>query len=180
MTRSRITLIVVLVVLAIGYVVWSGINQPEPSPLVTPPTPTATSPATDLLAYLETSWPTVEASLSLRPTYHDPAKSKVWVLPTAIQFIGNGVLLARIEDDNDVHIVILRLNGDHFTPAEIIQSKGGFPSIDWQALVTKYGADTYPITTYALDLVRDGQIVSFPRLTLVPENVFDLNYFNSK
>lgn len=180
MTKSRIILIIVLVVLALGYIIWSGVSQPEPSPLVTPPIPTATSPAGDLLAYLETSWPRVEVSLAMRPTYHDPAKPRVWGLPTVVQFIGNGVLLARIEDDNDVHVVVLRLNGDHFTVAEIIQSKGSFTTADWQTLVTKYGADTYPITTYTLDLVREGQIVSFPRLTLVPENVFDLNYFNSK
>lgn len=180
MTQSRIILVAGLVVLAVGYVIWGGINQPKPSPLVALPIPTAISPASGLLAYLETSWSATEVNLPFRPTYHDPAKAKIWGLPTAVQFIGNGVLLARIEDDNDVQVAILRLNGDHFTIAEIIRSTGSFIASAWQALVTKYGADTYPITTYTIDLVRDGQIVSFPRLTLVPENVFDLNYFNSK
>ena len=180
MIRLRIVLIVILVILAIGYIAWSSLNQPESSPLITPPIPTATASAGELLAYFETSWPNVESGLSIRPSYHDSAKTKVWGLPTAVQFIGNGILLARVEDDNDVHVVIFRLNGDHFTVAEVIPSTGSLPSLAWQALVTKYGADTYPITTYTLDLVREGRIVSFPRLTLVPENVFDLNYFNSK
>ena len=179
MSKSRIILIVALLVLAVGYVI---VTQLQPPPLIIPDEsiPAATAPAADLLAYLVKSWPTTEASLPIRPIYRDLSKNKVWGLPTAAQFIGNGMVLVRIEDDTDVHTVVLRLNGDRFAVAEIFKSVGSFAASDWQALVTKYGADTYPITTYAVELVREGRIVAFEHLTLVPENVFDQNYWNGK
>ena len=180
MNRSKIFLIVALVVLAIGYVIWNGVTRPKTPPTALIVVPTATSPAADFLAYLIKSWPTVEASLPVRPAYRGSATSTAWNLPTAAQFIGNGIALVRIEDDTDVHTVVLRLNGDRFAVAEIFKSVGSFAASDWQALVTKYGADTYPITTYAVELVREGRIVAFEHLTLVPENVFDQNYWNGK
>src|SRR3989344_9427891 len=183
MSKSRIVLIIILIVLAvIGYVILYKI----PPRVMLESVPTATSPAADFLAYLIKSWPTVQQSLAIRLIYQldrQPDRqgvltSPAWGLPTAVQFIGQGVALIRIEDDTDVHTVVLRLIGDRFTVAEIFKSTGSFTAAAWQTLVTKYGADTYTITTYATSLIRDGKVVAFDRLTLVPENVFDQNYWN--
>ena len=183
MNRSKIALIVALVVLAVGYVIWNGVTQPKIAPLTPEPIPTASSPAPDLLVYLIKRWPTIfEASLPIRPIYtvaaRDLPKYMAWNLPTAVQFIGNGITLVRIEDDTSVYTVVLRLNADRFTVAEIFKGVGSFSAAAWQTLVTKYGAGTYPITTYTTSLIREGRVVAFDQLTLVPENVFDTNYWN--
>ena len=134
-----------------------------------------------ILAGLKTDWQTVQTLIPFRPTYHNQAENaaKIWRTPFAVQFIGKNNALVRFEDDNNVHIVLVNSDDGKFNLLETFQNQGEFALSDWQNLISKHGATSYPVSTYTVDLVRNGELVSFQDLTKVPENVFLKNYWQS-
>lgn len=134
---------------------------------------------TEILASLKTNWRTVQLSIPFRPAYHNQAENagKIWRTPTAVQFIGKNNVLVGFEDDNNAHVAVFNFNGSKFTFSEVFKNQSEFTLSDWQNLVNKYGGSSYSVGTYTTGLIRNKQIVSFPDLTKVPENIFVKNYW---
>ena len=133
----------------------------------------------EILASLETNWQSTQTLITFRPSYHNQAEDakKVWRNPSAIQFIGKNNVLVRFEDDNDVHVAVFNFNGSKFNLLEVFKNRGEFTLLDWQSLVNKYGDTSYSVSTYTKDIVRNKQIVIFPDLTKVSENIFVKKYW---
>lgn len=131
----------------------------------------------EIIASLKTNWQTVQASIPFRPAYHNQAEDakKIWRTPTAVQFIGKNNVLVRFEDDDNAHVTVFNFNGSKFTFSEIFKNQNEFTLSDWQNLVNKYGDSSYSVGTYTTGLIRNKQIVSFPDLTKVSENIFVKN-----
>ena len=168
----NIVLIVLVVILAgaVGYFV---LRKPTPTVQVSMPT------ESEILVSLKTNWQTVQALIPFRPVYHNQAENeaKIWRTPTAAQFLGKNDVVVRFEDDNNVHVAVFNFDGGKFSLLETFQNQGEFASSDWQNLINKYGAASYSPSTYAKDLMRNGELVSFQDLTRVTENVFLKNYW---
>ena len=133
----------------------------------------------EILASLKTNWQSTQSLITFRPSYHNQAEDvkKVWRNPSAIRFIGKNNVLVRFEDDNNVHVAVFNFNGSKFNLLEVFKNQSEFTLLDWQNLVNKYGDTSYSVSTYTTGLVRNKQIVSFPDLTKVSENIFVKNYW---
>jgi len=133
----------------------------------------ATFAEAESVASLKTNWATIEAGIPFRPTHPGTV---AWLSPDSVQFIGNGNVLVRCEDGYNPGIAVLHFDGNTFKILETFKDKAEFTLTDWNKLITEYGDPSYPISTYTISLVRNGQIVSFQTLTKVPENVFVKEY----
>jgi len=192
---ANIVLIVVIVaIVAVGgyfmFVKKSApiAQQPTPTPTQTntpvspTPTPTPVSKTfseSEILASLKTNWQSTQTLITFRPSYHNQAEDakKVWRNPSTVQFIGKNSVLVRFEDDNNVHVAVFNFNGSKFSLLEVFKNQSEFTLTDWQNLVKKYGDTSYSLSTYTTGLIRNKQIVSFPDLTKVSENIFVKNYW---
>lgn len=140
---------------------------------------------TQILTSLKSKWPAIQTSIPFRPSFHNQAEdaAKIWRIPSAVQFLGRPVkfigtdnILVRVEDDNNVHTIVFKWNGA-LNLEEVLKNQGEFTLSDWKVLAVKYGDPSYQISTYTIDVVRDGKIILFPDLTKVPENIFMKNYW---
>ncbi|MDO8676185.1 MAG: hypothetical protein Q7K16_00800 [Candidatus Azambacteria bacterium] len=187
---ANIVLIAVIVILvgAVGYFAFVKKSEPiaqQPTPTPTPntqiqtPTPVKTFSESEIIASLKTNWQSIQASVPFRPAYHNQVEDakKIWSNPNAVQFIGKNNVLVRFEDDNNAHVAVFNFNGGKFNFSEVFKNQSEFTLSDWQNLVKKYGDTSYSVSTYTGDLVRNKQIVSFPDLTKVSENIFVKNYW---
>lgn len=134
---------------------------------------------TEVLVSLKMKWKPTQQLFTFRPKYHNQAEDaqNVWREPSAVQFIGKNNVLIRFEDDNNVHLAVLNYKDGAFSLLETFENQGDFARADWDNLVTKHGNSTVPVSTYVTEVVRNGEIVSYERLTEVPENVFVKNYW---
>lgn len=170
----NIVLVVLVVVVALGYFAFrNGSNIPDKVE--------GTAPETELLSRLINDWSSVQALIPIRPNHHNQIENekKIWRSPSAVQFLKTNNILVRLEDDNDVHAAVFSFTNNKFDLVEFFKSQGEFSEADWQKLVDKYSEFSYKITTYARDLVRNKEIVSFDNLTYVPENIFVQGYYNT-
>ena len=135
----------------------------------------------EIIASLKTNWQAIQVSIPFRPAYHNQTEDvkKIWRTPNTVQFIGKNNVLVRFEDDNDVHIAVFNFNNSKFNFLEVFKSQGEFTFSDWQNLVNKYGDSSYSVGTYTTDLIRNKQIVIFPDLTKVSENIFVKKYWEN-
>ena len=135
----------------------------------------------EVIASLKTNWQAVQASIPFRPAYHNQAEDakKIWRTPTAVQFIGKNNILVRFEDDNNAHVAVFNFNGSKFNSSEVFKNQSEFTLSDWQNLINKYGDSSYSVGTYTTGLIRNKQVVSFPDLTKVSENIFVKNYWGN-
>lgn len=135
----------------------------------------------DLVSLIQTQWSSTQEKFSIRPTFHNQQLNEegIWRGPTALQVIGEKNILARFEDDNNVHIVVLGFENGSFKILELFENQSDFVSSDWQRVMSEYGDSSYSVRTYTIDVVRNGEIVSFGKLTLVPENIFVRNYWEN-
>ena len=186
---ANIILVVVVVILVgvVGYFVFVKksepiTQQPTSTPTSNTQTPTPvnkTLSESEIIARLKTDWQSVQVLIPFRPVYHNQAENaaKIWRTPSAVQFIGKNNVLVRFEDDNNVHVAVF--NGSKFNLSEVFKNQGEFTLSDWQNLVKKYGDSSYSVGTYTTSLIRNKQIVSFPDLTKVSENIFVKNYWEN-
>ncbi len=139
----------------------------------------------EVLTNLKTNWQSAQALITFRPAYHNQTEDakKIWRSPSAVQFVGKNNILVRFEDDNNVHVAVLKFNGERFGILDVFKNQANFSFSDWQYLIIKYGDShyiygdpAYIISTYATDIVRNGQIVSFQNLTSISENIFIKDY----
>jgi len=157
----------------------------ENPPLTEATTTAATAPVnfseSEILTSLKTNWQTIQTLIPFRPAYHNQIENakKIWRTPDTAQFIEKNNVLVRFGDDNNVHVAVFNFNGSKFNLLEVFKNQAEFTLFDWQNLVHKYGSSSYSVSTYTVDLVRNGQIVSFQDLTKVSENVFIKNYWES-
>lgn len=135
---------------------------------------------TEVLVSMKMKWGATQALIPFRPTYHNQEEDAkdVWRNPGAVQFIGKNNVLIRIEDDNNVHLAVMNYKDGAFSLLETFENQGDFARADWDNIVTKHGNSTVPVSTYVTEVVRNGEIVSYERLTEVPENVFVKNYWS--
>ena len=189
---ANVVLVIAIVIVAgaVGYFAFVEKSEPVSQTNNTIPTKTDTSninptpsskiySESEILASLKTNWQSTQALITFRPSYHNQAEDakKVWRNPSAIQFIGKNNVLVRFEDDNDVHVAVFNFNGSKFNLLEVFKNRGEFTLLDWQSLVNKYGDTSYSVSTYTKDIVRNKQIVIFPDLTKVSENIFVKKYW---
>lgn len=128
---------------------------------------------------IKASWEVFEPTISLRPSYSDPAAEPVWRFPSAVQLIGGNRFLVRLEDDTAVHIMLVKFQDEVFTEMYIYENQPAFSIDEWSDITTQYGDPTERMETYALEVMRDGELVIFDELTQVSEseNVFlERNY----
>ena len=154
-------------------------TTPQPTPSPTPVSKTFSE--SEIIASLKTNWQSIQASVPFRPAYHNQVEDakKIWRTPTVVQFIGKNNILVRFEDDNNAHVAVFNFNGSKFSFSEVFKNQSEFTLSDWQNLVNKYGNSSYSVGTYTTDLIRNKQIVSFPDLTKVSENIFVKNYWEN-
>lgn len=133
----------------------------------------------EILANLKTNWQAAQTSIAFRPAYHNQTEDakKIWRLPSAVQFIGKNSIIVRFEDDTNVHVAVLNFDGGKFNLLETLRNKNDFTFSGWQNLVNTYGSPSYTVSTYATNLVKNGQIVNFLDLTKVSENIFVKEYW---
>jgi len=189
---ANIILVAVIVVLLglVGYFAFVKKSEPVAQQTTQTPTPTNnqnTNPTpanktyseSEVLASLKTNWQSVQTAIPFRPSYHNQAENakQIWRTPEAVQFIGKNNILVRFEDDNNVHVAIFKFDNGKFNLLEVLKNQSEFSLSDWQNLVNKYGDSSYSVSTYTKGLVRNKQIVSFPELTKVSENIFVRNYW---
>lgn len=136
---------------------------------------------TENLNFIEDNWRAIQAEIPFRPNFHNQFADEegIWRGPTAIQFLKDNVAIIRFEDDNNVHLAVAEINHGSVIFKETFINRADFEFSDWQGLVEKYGHSDFEVVTYAIDLVRDREIVSFDSLTKVDENVFLRNYWNN-
>lgn len=134
-----------------------------------------------ILELLISDWQNIQKSIDLDPSFHNQESNQVatWRSPLAVQFIDQNKLIVRTEDDNDTHIVVFSFNNNEFTALEVFQSTGDFALTNWQNLVNEHGNTNYPVATYSAEVMRNGDLVLFDDLTLIPENVFLKNYWEN-
>jgi len=133
--------------------------------------------ASSLVENLNNNWRTVQNLIPFRPSFHNQQAELIWRGPDAIQVISESRLLARFDDDNNVHSAVFDLIDGEFTLREVFRNEGQFTMAEWQSLIVKHGKPAHPITTYTTGLIRGGEIVNFEELTEVPENVFVERYW---
>jgi hypothetical protein len=128
------------------------------------------------LADLKINWEKVQTQISFRPSYHNQAanKSGIWGSPWRVQFIGNNIVFAYIEDDSNPQLLLLRLSNGSFKLVNTYKNKGQFTLKEWQDIVSKYGDKSYPVSTYTVSMVnlKTGEVINYPQLTKVSENLF--------
>lgn len=136
---------------------------------------------TKILELLTSDWQNIQKSIGLHPSFHNQEadKSSAWRSPLAVQFIDKNKLIVRTEDDNDTHIVIFSFNNNEFAVLEVFQSTSDFTLANWQNLVNEHGNTNYSVATYSAEVMRNGDLVLFDDLTLIPENVFLKNYWEN-
>jgi hypothetical protein len=182
MNSKNTALILGLVVVIIGLGFW--LYQPKSqengseNPIISDAPTTFTE--SEILASLNSDWEMTQELFVFRPTYHNQAENaeNIWRNPGVVQFIGMDNILVRFEDDNNVHVAVLKYNGSKFELLEAFENQGEFERVDWQNLVNKHGDSDSAISTYATQLVRNGEIVSYETLTKIPENIFIKNYWS--
>ncbi len=134
-----------------------------------------------IVSIIEANWQNIQSSITIKPSFHNQQANSnaIWRGPLAVQFIAENTVLVQIEDDDNSHIVIFKFVDGHFIFLEIIESQADFTLDDWQDLENKYNGGGFPIQTYTKEVVRNGEIVSFDNLTLIPENIFVRNYWEN-
>lgn len=158
---------VVLLVISVGYFAWSK------SPIQNEGNPKFEA---EIIVDLKSNWQSIQAEIPFRPSH---PSTTAWLSPDSVQFISGITLLVRFEDGYNPSIVVLNFDNDQFKVFDTFQNQADFTLSDWQNLVKKYGDSSYALSTYTTSLVRNKEIVSFPDLTKVPENVFVKNYWES-
>lgn len=129
-----------------------------------------------ILLTLKYNWQTLQEAFSFKPGHPG---TKDWLEPYAVQFIGNNNILINFEDGYASNIALLTLSFNEEPPFKTLktwENKGLFTEEEWQQIVNAYGDTSYPLSTYTVSVVRGTDVVSFPELTKVPENVFVKNY----
>ena len=130
----------------------------------------------EIIPNLKSNWQAIQALVPFRPGHPG---TLAWSNPDAVQFFGNDNLLIRFEDGYMSVTAVLNFSNDQFKILETFKNHGEFTFSDWQSLVKKYSDSSYPVSTYTIGLVRNKEILSFPELTKVPENVFVKNYWET-
>ena len=178
---ANIVLVIVIVLLvgAVGY--FAFIKKSEPVSETNNTASTQTDAESEVLAKLKIDWQSAQTLIPFRPSYHNQAEDAkgVWRSPNAAQFIGENNILVRFEDDNNTHVAVFGFGDNGFSLLEIFKNQGEFTLSGWQNLVSKHGDASYSVSTYTTGLVKDGQIVGFPELTKVSENIFVENYWEN-
>lgn len=124
---------------------------------------------TEIINSLKTNWQTLQASFANRPEHPGTVS---WLGPYTVQFIGKNNLLVGYEDGYVASMNILSYKNGEFKTLETFNNRGLFTLSEWQDLVKKYGDSTYPVSSYSINAIRNNEIISFEKLTKVPENVF--------
>lgn len=123
----------------------------------------------EILAQLNLDWQTLQTSFANRPEHPGTVS---WLGPYTVQFIGKNNLLVGYEDGYVASMNILSYENGDFKTLETFNNRGLFTLSEWQDLVKKYGDPTYPVSSYSINAIRNNEIISFEKLTKVPENVF--------
>ena len=181
---GRMILVVIIIMLVIAIMYFAFLKKTDSvEPIDDRPASTneISSEAT-ILAMLESDWQSVQAPFPFRPTYDDQVEnvSAIWHSPSGVQFIGNNNILVTFEDDNNANVAVFYFNNNKFNLSELFRNQGDFELSDWQNLVEKYGDPSYTAITYTKGIIRDAQIVSFPVLTEVTENIFVKDYWQNQ
>jgi hypothetical protein len=167
--------IIILIVLA-GFLFFK--SSPEATPVdvgtgVTPGTGTAVETqetnVTRLIQELEGKWSAIGVPLSTS-LGTSPANGQ-WFLDSA-QAIGKDNLLVQFEDGHNSHIAVLHYANGGFAVLKSYPSQGPFALSTWNQILGEYGSANYPVVTFTRSVVRNGEIVSYPNLTQVSENIF--------
>jgi len=124
----------------------------------------------EIITNLKANWQSIQALISFRPGW--PPEATIWMNPFSVQFIGKNNLLVGIEDGHTPNIVVLNFDNGKFKVLETFRNQADFTLSDWQNLVRKYGDLFYSPSSYSIDDIQNGKIISFPDLTKVSENVF--------
>ena len=127
----------------------------------------------EILAQLNSDWQSIQATFKNRPGHPGTI---AWIGPYMVQFIGRNNLLIDYEDGYVANTAVLNYESGQFKILETFNNHGLFTLSEWQDLVKKYGDPTYPVSSYSINAIRNNEIISFPELTKVPENVFVKDY----
>lgn len=120
-----------------------------------------------ILNSLAKNWPEFSKNFPVRPVLG----ATEWGY-TGVQFIGHDTFFAQFEDGHVGHIALIKYDNNPLKLIELFPSKLTFFSNEYQTLINKYSTKDYKISTYTISIYRDGKIISFGKLTLVPENIF--------
>lgn len=128
---------------------------------------------TEVIADLKANWQTFQATFENRPVHPDTIS---WVGPYSVQFIGKNNLLVGYEDGYVASKNVLNYENGEFKTLETFNNRGLFTLSEWKNLINKYGDSSYSVSSYSINAIRNNEIISFPELTKVPENVFVKNF----
>ncbi len=129
-----------------------------------------------ILLTMKDDWQSIQGKIPFRPGH--PGTTD-WLAPNAVQFISTTSMLINFEDGYTSNLALLNISipDGEFQILETWKNKSLFTQEEWQEVVNKYGSSAFPVvSTYTVSLVRGAEIISFPELTKVPENVFVKNF----
>jgi hypothetical protein len=177
MRNTLIAVVAIIILALVAGLAWNR-SRPDTTPIdvgtgVTPGTGTAVQTeetnVTRLIQEIEGKWATLGAPLTTSLGF-SPANGQ-WFLDAA-QAIGRDNLLVQFEDGHSVHVAVVHYENNSFRVLKTYPNQGSFAPSTWNQILGEYGSSGYPVVTFSRNSIQNGQIVSYPALTQVPENVF--------
>ncbi len=120
-----------------------------------------------ILAALEKDWPEFSKTFAVKPVLG----STQWRI-TGVQFMADDTFFVQFEDGHIGNLAILKYDQGKLVLVELFVNKLIYEDyLEYKALLDKYGDGNYEPKSFTTSILRNGEIVWFDGLTLVPVNI---------